>query len=127
MPVIPPSACFLSDIYRRPVVDGRRTRPRGWYRNPDSSCPGLTRASTSLSAAPQGVDARIKSGHDDPPIAVAPARRISPLHRGHGDPAPLLPALHPQLGELHAACAGEEVPAERRVLVEMADGHLPLD
>jgi len=32
---------------------------------PASSCPDLIRASTSFSAASEGVDGRIKSGHDD--------------------------------------------------------------
>src|SRR5437870_6777697 len=41
------------------------------------------------------------------------------------DPAPLLPAPEPGLGELHALGAFEERPFERRALVEMADEDLP--
>src|SRR5215813_5602723 len=41
------------------------------------------------------------------------------------DPAPLLPAPEPGLGELHALGAFGERPFERRAFVEMADEDLP--
>src|SRR5262245_3711906 len=41
------------------------------------------------------------------------------------DPAALLPAPEPGLGELHALGAFDERPFERRALVEMADEDLP--
>src|SRR5262250_2171571 len=49
----------------------------------------------------------------------------SHLQLGDVDPAPLLPAPEPGLGELHALGAFEQRPFERRALVEMADEDLP--
>src|SRR5215471_21742685 len=49
----------------------------------------------------------------------------SHLQRRDVDPAPLLPAPEPGLGELHALGAFGERPFERRAVVEMADEDLP--
>src|SRR4029079_9858339 len=49
----------------------------------------------------------------------------SPLQRRDIDPAPLLPALEPGLGQLHALGAFHQRPLERCTVVEMADEHLP--
>src|SRR4051812_288285 len=50
----------------------------------------------------------------------------SDLDRGDVDPAPLLPALQSAFGELHALDALEQRELVRRILVDMADEHLPL-
>src|SRR2546425_10908890 len=49
----------------------------------------------------------------------------SHLQRRDVDPAPLLPAPEPGLGELHALGAFDERPFERRALEQMADEDLP--
>src|SRR6266498_3900859 len=46
---------------------------------------------------------------------------------GHVEPAPLGPALESQLGKLYAFRAFEQVPAERRVVVQVTDEQLPFD
>src|SRR6516165_322172 len=65
------SASELTPAPALPLSGGGSTRPLRWKlrrdlsRATDSSCPGLTRASTPFFSICQDVDGRDKPGHDD--------------------------------------------------------------
>jgi hypothetical protein len=64
------------------------------FRNPESSWPDLIRPSTPWGAAEEGVDARIKSGHDDLRWSCGESRLVISVPKSKSDSRGLDPGIH---------------------------------